>query len=194
VRDKNYFLIFSNPPWAGPNATRTAGPDIKLDKGTRVGKLDDHFKFNLDVDPLAENPLDFPPCDWHDAPPGLLLFSKKFVDVLNRCNITNIEYFPAEVIYTPTGDVYEYYIANIIGLKNGLDLAKSKYDVDEDGFIFDVDKIVFDDTKISGEKIFRLKEKRILVVVHKSVKGEIEAADLSGIQIVSDDAWKPCMI
>jgi len=65
-----------------------------------------------------------------------LLLSKKLIETLDDAGITNIEYLPATVTYTPTGEEYSYKVANVIGTISGLNRSESRYIVDDDDFIF----------------------------------------------------------
>ena len=62
------------------------------------------------------------------------------------------------------------------------------------GNVLGIEQLVFDESKFEGQKICRLKERIMLLVVHKSIKEAIEEASLTGFMFVSDDEYCPSML
>ena len=197
MSQKNYYIMLANPPAEGPVANSVKQPSVYTNRGEMIGEIEGEFEFTLDL----ANGVDarkFPPLDIEETGQHLL-YSKKMIDVFNVCGVENIEYFQATVTYTPTGEKYDYQVANIIGKRAGLNMDKSVYEIDDDDddddpIIFGIEKIVFDEDKFQDQKIFRLKEKSILMVVHVDIKIALEDAGLTGLMFVKDEEWKLGMI
>jgi hypothetical protein len=190
---KNYYIFLPDPPWAGPVAKFTRGPDKKVNRGVQVGRIDQPYEFELMVDPKATNFIDFPPLDVH-GPGRHLLFSQRLIDSLSRLGITNIEYLPALVTYVPTNLKCEYKVANIVGVVSGLDRENSEYLTGEDGTIYDIKHIVLNETKFLDQKIFRLKEDRSFILVHSDIKKTFDELGYTGVMFIKDEEWEPGMI
>ena len=189
---KNYFVMLADSPWGGPTAELIEGPDFHVNDGVMIGETENSFNIKLEVDKQGD-PKEFPPCDIH-GPTRNLLFSKKLIQVLETCGVDNIQYFDANVTYEPTGEKVDYKVANVIGAVSGADFDKSDLVLSPKGNVVRIKKLVFDESKFEGHKIVRLKERIMLLVVHKSIKEAIEAASLTGLMFVSDDEYCPSML
>ncbi len=193
MTDKNFSIMLENGPWAGPNATTLSGPDFMIDDGVYIDDKEQSYEISLAVDKQAENPVDFPPCDIHRLDSGFM-FSKRFIDLLAQLNVDNIQYFDTKVTLEPGGEQLQYKAANIVGKVMGLDMENSEVRLTSKGSIMGIMKMKFDESKMQGHKIFRLQERVMLVVVHKSIKEAVENAGLTGFMFVSDDEYEPSMI
>jgi hypothetical protein len=192
--EKNFYLMLADPPWGGPTATLIDGPNLYANRGRKLDNcLSKKYTAVLDVDHSVADFKDFPPCDINDITRGFL-FSRRFVELLHAHHVGNIQYFDAEVTFAPTGKKLEYKVANIIGKVMGLDLGQSDIEIDEDGDIVDVNSMVFDESKLDGQKMIRLAESVVHVVVHRSIKEAIENAGLIGVKFVTDNEFMPSMI
>ncbi len=191
--DKNYFIMLVDTPWAGPTANLKSGPDFFVNDGLFIKESTQLYEFNLEVDSGADDVNNFPPCDIY-GPTKHLLFSSKLIEILSEQNVDNIQYFDSKVIYSPTQTAVEYNVANIIGVISGLNMEKSELMLSPMGNVMFIDKMVFDEEKMKEHKVFRLKEKPTLLIVHKSIKEAIETASLKGIMFVSDDEYDASMI
>lgn len=193
MSDSRYFIMLSDPPWAGPIAHLANGPEVETNNGVSLGEVSGQFDIQLRVDAKAENPLSFPPLDLH-GPSKRLLLSDRFVRLLESLGVDNVEYLDARVTFVPDGSDPAYRVANFLGVVQGLDRNRSDLDMDEDGFIFGMNAIVFDDSKIGVHKIFRLAEDVMFLIVHEDIKLAAEKAGLTGIRFVADEDWQPGMI
>jgi hypothetical protein len=192
MTEKNFYIMLNAPPWGGPDPVMIDGPDFMIDDGVVCDDEQQPYEVVLKVDNKAENPSDFPPCDIHSLDSGYL-FSQRFIDVLKKLNVDNIQYFDAKVTYEPSGLQLPYKAANIIGIVSGLDLDNSEVELDDD-IVIDIESMCFDESKMEGYKIFRLNESIMHVVVHRSIKEAIEEAGLTGFMFVTDDEYEPGMI
>ncbi|UCC71419.1 MAG: hypothetical protein JSV86_13615 [Gemmatimonadota bacterium] len=189
-----YFIMLAEPRWAGPTAFRVAGSETRMNRGKRVREDLGLFEFELRVDEQASDPLAFPPLDLHDPAGGQPLFSRRLIEALREIGVSNIDYYPARVIYEPTGAELDYEVANVIGMVSGLDLDKSNVQVDDAGFVERVRRMVFDESQFEGQDLVRLREKKNLIVISRRVKERIEEKALTGIMIIRDEEWQPGMI
>ncbi len=200
MEEKNFFIMLVDTPWGGPTIEAISVPDLRANRGRVIGPLKEKYKLKLILTPDTD-PEEFPARDITEKA-KFQIFSKKFIGILDQLQVNNIEYFDADVTYEPTGEQLDYKVANIIGVISGLDLEKSQviYDEDDedddedDPFILEIEKMCFDDTKMKGNKIFRLQESIMHIVVHKSIKKAVEAAGLTGFMFVSDDEFEMSML
>lgn len=100
---------------------------------------------------------------------GALLCSQRFIDLLKRAGVDNIQTFPVALTNDYDGMIYDNYcICNIVGLVSCADLSTSSYThVMDDLYIFE--KLVIDTDKIHSELLFRLKEDPTIIIIHASV-------------------------
>jgi len=193
MTDKNFYIVLSDPPWAGPTVKILDGPDIVVDDGIFIENVKQKYEIALIVDKQAENREQFPPCDIH-SPSRCLMFSHRLIEILNKEGASNIQYLDADVIYEPTGKKYNYKVANILSSVSALNIEKSEVILSRYGNVIDIEKMVLDEAKADGNKIFRLTESIMHVVVHKSIKEAIETAKLSGFLFITDDEYEPGML
>lgn len=193
MADKNYYIMLSDPPWAGPTATVEKGPEVMVNDGVFLNDVKKGYEITLSVDKKADNASDFPPCDIH-GPSRSLIFSQRFIDILNSLGVDNVQYFDADVTYAPTGEKIPYKVANIVGVVSGLDLDESEVIMSSRGSVLAIDEMCLDEKKLEGNKICRLQEDVMLTVVHRSIKEAVEDAGLTGFLFVSDEEFEPGMI
>ncbi len=185
--------MLSDPPWAGPTVNILSGPDIVVNDGVLIENVRQKYEIELTVDRQAENKEAFPPCDIHGPSRGLM-FSHRLIEILNNEGANNIQYFDADVSYKPTGEKYNYRVANILGSISALDIEKSDVILSRKGNVIDIEQMVLNEAKMNGNKIFRLEESIMHIVVHRSIKEAIEAAKLSGFLFITDDEYEPGML
>lgn len=185
--------MLADPPWAGPTAKVMSGPDIRAYNGEPIHGIDERFEILLSVDSKAPHPINFPPLDIH-GPNRTLIFSQKFIEVLAELKVTDIQYFDADVTYEPTGEKVSYKVANVLGLVEGLDREKSDLILSPQGNVLEIEHMCLDEERLLEQKIFRLQEDSMLIIVHKSIKEAVERAGLKGFMFVTDDEYEPGMI
>jgi hypothetical protein len=152
------------------------------------------LQYELRVDAQAQDPSQFPPLDLHDAGKGHLLMSDKLVVCLENLGVDNIQFFPGEALYLPSGETRRYQVANIIGLVEALDVDASDCEVDEDGFVENFYSLRLDADKIAPYDLFRLYESFHTIVVSKRVKEGLESQSVSGVRFVTETEWEPGML
>lgn len=111
-----------------------------------------------------------------------LVFSSKLRELMYTLRVDNIQYFDFEILNPKDGNRYtDYKIANIVGHVDCVDKENSDLKLWDDGDIKRIRKLVLDESRIPPElKIFRLSNRRILTVVHESVRNAILSAGITG--------------
>jgi len=193
MTDKNYYLMLTDTPSTAPHVEVIKGPDITVNDGVSIDDVTEEYEIALSVDKKIKNIAECSPCDIH-GPSRSLLFAKRFIDLLAKHQINNIQYLNADVTYTATNEKVAYKVANIVGIVSGLDLDKSTVISSRQGNILEIEEMVLDEDKLSGHKIFRLKESIMHIVVHKSIKEAIEKAGLTGFMFLTDEEYEPGML
>jgi hypothetical protein len=123
--------------------------------------------------------------------PGLLI-SEKFKLILEKCGADNVQYIPVEIIDEVTQSKYtNYHMANLIGLVDCLDKAKSKLTM-RTGLpdkIRSINELHLDETKIKGLSMFRLSNYMVLIVVSESLKQKIDIEKLRGVTFLPAEGF-----
>ena len=162
--------------------------------GQRLAADPGPLAFELRVDQKADQPLEFPPLDWHDPAGGQPLFSSRMVQTLSRYGVDNIDYYPATVRYLPTEGLLDYAVANVIGLVEGLDHAASTLIRSSRGRIIGIEALRLDASRCQGLKLFRLREQPDTLVVSAELAQRLNDAGLTGLLLLRDHEWQPGMI
>lgn len=165
-----------------------------MDRGRQLKKVPPPLSFELRVDPKAKDAVRFPPLDLHNTTSRQALFSERLIACLADSGVDNIDYYDARVVYEPTKTPVAYRAANIIGIASVLDRSQSEFKATESGTIYELLKIVIDETKCQGQGMFRFKELSNMIVVSDPIKEALEARQITGIRIIRDAEWAPGMI
>lgn len=123
---------------------------------------------------------------------SVFICSPKLMGGLESAGVSNIEYFPVDLINPETGEVVkDYRAANILGRIKCLDVEKSKCRFFDDGEIRSLKKFFLMEGKIgipagqkSPIKMFRLDEFPFIALVEDKVKAALEKIGVIGIQFV----------
>lgn len=156
--------------------------------------------FWLDGEPLdfPVPPLEFsftrdPGASWIDyiTASSIPLLSDRMRAALEGCGVDNIDYYPASVRDTKSGERRTYHAANVIGLVECVDRACSKFiPFDETSILIDsFDRLVLNEAKIDSFKLFRAAEHCLLLLADGSVKTRLEAAGLHGLLFIEPEQW-----
>lgn len=105
---------------------------------------------------------------------GTVLASKRLIDVISNIGVDNYQAFPVVLINTESREVRkDYYLFNVLGLLSATDTDSSKYDeiMKGDGELPLVafKEMVIDSKKIHGQKMFRLAEEPISLIVDQDI-------------------------
>lgn len=124
--------------------------------------------------------------------PGWPLCSAKLREALARADVTNVQYFPAEIV-GKTGKIVssDYSLANFLGRVKGLDWDKSVYDdtYRADGLAIHIDKLVLDPAHLRGRKLVRMEENSSVLLVAQSVRAQIESSGITGVRFTDIDKF-----
>jgi hypothetical protein len=127
-----------------------------------------------------------PPDDFQDM--SVPLMSKRLRQAIESAGVDNIEFHPVTVRNTQTGEAYEYFAFNLLGLVAAAGPATKMSSHDGD-FIGDtqVYDLAIDESRARGLLMFRLKEKFTVILVHRKVKQAIERAGIGSVTFVKPE-------
>lgn len=182
-----YFILIHSSPQPGPTVKKIKGTHIDLTCG-QIMDISEPFEYLLQVDSKIANPINFQPLDFQRIF-RQCLFSTKFQKTLKDIGVDNIQYFPAKVIYEPTGKEVEYKIANVIGVVKALDTEASILKSDKCGFAYYIKKLVLKENKLHNLDFFRLYEMMDLIVVSQRIADILNTSNLTGIRIIETSEW-----
>lgn len=111
------------------------------------------------------------PSDYYS---GSNLMSKRLVETIQACGVTNLQLFPAVITREDSREgLPDYLVVNIVGLIAAADMASSKSRPLADVQFFE--KLVLDPSQARGLLMFRLAESRADVIVAAKVAQAIQA-------------------
>lgn len=109
------------------------------------------------------------------------LMSKKLIKALRECGVNNLDTYDANIRFLSNGKInQDYQAVNIIGLVKAANMNKSNYttsglsDDNNDKLSVWFDNMIIDEESIKDLLFFRMAESLSTVLVHKSIKEEIE--------------------
>ena len=132
---------------------------------------------------------DFPFTD-NDLP----VYSPRLKALMEKLKVEGIQFLPLRIRHRPSGaEAQGYHIANYLHAIDCLDREHSIYEIwTKDNLLFwekrpsmlgtlrDLRKAVLDSTKIGNDRLFRLEEWEMMVLVREDVKEAIEEARITG--------------
>lgn len=141
---------------------------------------------------IQATPLDGyegPPPDYRDA--SLPLMSPRLKKVLDDNGVTNIEYFPAQITYTTTGEKFDWYVFNIVGLMSVADESASDITNADGPTMIDssINGFKVDSQKTLGHYIFRLADNVMTVLIHQDLKKAIDEAGINTFSFKKPEEW-----
>lgn len=114
--------------------------------------------------------------------PVIPLMSEKMLSILSSSGVDNIQAYEADIYDTNHKKIEEKYFAiNIVDRIECVDLEKSIYRAQKSSRRLRFKKIIIDENKAHGALLFRLYEKPSTVVIHDSIKKNLEKSNLPGI-------------
>ncbi|OLD92126.1 MAG: hypothetical protein AUG84_02135 [Chloroflexi bacterium 13_1_20CM_4_66_7] len=120
----------------------------------------------------------------------LTLYSDKLKHALTDFGVDNVDYFPVELEHPETRRIeVGYWLANVIGLVNCVDLANSTFQQRSSGTGIILESFTIDDTRAPHQPIFRLDEKATLVVINEHLKAHLDAAGLAGVRFTRTEEY-----
>jgi hypothetical protein len=117
------------------------------------------------------------------------LMSKALKEAIEAAGADNVRYLPVTLRNTETGETYEYFAFNLIGLMSAADPANSKMMSHDGDFLGDtsIRDLVVDDARARDLLIFRMKEKFSVILVHKSIKEAIELKKIGSVKFAKPE-------
>lgn len=130
-----------------------------------------------------------PPPDYYDD--SISLISPRLKKTFDMIGIDNIQYYPAVIHYRGTGESYDWFSFNIVGLISAVDFGKSDIkSVDGMPLInSSINGFTVDDKKTYGADIFRLAENVMTTLVSERVKNAIEIAGINTFEFTAPEDW-----
>ena len=119
------------------------------------------------------------------------LYHEDLKDALDSLGVDNILYYPLK-LRDPNDNSTEsgYFLANIIGLLDCIDMDKSKTKPWVTGIGFDFLSMVIDESKTKGAKIFRLKDDPTKVIINQELKDYFDKTDmLVGVELIKTEDY-----
>ena len=123
-----------------------------------------------------------------------LIVSQRFVDLLKSLGIKNVQLFPITVVENQSGEKYECFLCNVVGLIPCLDRKRADVDWDDDepDKIFMLRRLAIDEKAIAAFnhgrapeeslRIFRLEERPRFLLVDESLRKAALDAGLEGLE------------
>lgn len=126
----------------------------------------------------------------------LPLFHASLKNCLEQFGVDNIQYFPVNLIdqngLVPNEKLEGvYYLANIIGRLDCVDLQKSKVNYWPSQRGYDLLSTVIDESKTNGQKIFRIKDDPTLIIINEELKQHLvdELNLLVGVEVIKTEDY-----
>lgn len=182
-----YYMLECFSPDEGDHAQYTYEPDDE-DRSWTTGR-------RFGTPPPLPLPITIEPGEEGIEPEltdvPLPLMSKRMADCLRSAGISNIDYFPVEVVETASGRKSDNLLAfNLIGLVAAADLDASQCEMPDGPLIsVDFDSVVLDASRIGHAEMFRLAESTNAIVVSERVRRAIEAAGITTLTFVPPEEW-----
>lgn len=123
------------------------------------------------------------------------IVSKKIADAIIPMNIKGIQLIPATV-RSNKGDLYEdYYYIHIYHYIEAMDKDNSDFELRPSGRgysidSFNLDKNVLKEIPLEERLVFKLKEKGVMKLYHRSVVDAIMATNPEGVQFIKVEDWR----
>ncbi|MDF1884153.1 hypothetical protein JHD49_09395 [Sulfurimonas sp. SAG-AH-194-C21] len=121
--------------------------------------------------------------------PGVPLFSHKMKTALDGLGVTNIDYYPVNIIDEDSKDVLaEYFLAIVTDIIPCLDIEKSLFKDSALGQAF-ISKFVIDERKTKGLNLFRFHNIPGLMIINEELKNKLSQIDFEGISFKHTDEY-----
>lgn len=131
-----------------------------------------------------------PPKELEDL--GICIMSERLHSAVVSSGVDNIDFFPAVLTNTSTGEKYRYYAYKLVGLVSLMDSSQSEYETyrnSEPVMDTTIHSFVPDESKPHGLLMFRMAESLTAIVVHESVKKVIEAAGIDTVEFIKPEDY-----
>ena len=164
--------------------------DIKGFMGWRHGALArDRPTGSVEIDVVPHDGYTGLPPDLHDH--SVPLMSARLKSALDSAGVDNIVYLPVVLRNPETGQRYDYFAFNLIGLVSATDFTKSNIKSPDGDFVGDshIYDLKIDEGKTQNFLIFRLAEKFSAILVHRRVKEAIENQGINTLRFMEPEDY-----
>lgn len=118
------------------------------------------------------------------------VFSNDLKDLLARCGIDNIDYFPVDLEHAVTRKVHAgYWLVNVIGRVACVDPQRSTIVPRPGGSKGILESFEIDAAKAGLLRLFRLDEKPTLIVIDAALRAQLLDAPLNGVRLRSTASY-----
>jgi hypothetical protein len=162
------------------------GPNMKFDKGILVPDPPDRITFTM----TSEEKGDLG--DYVVTGLRGLVISGRFKRALDAFGVDNVQYIPAQIDDEVDGRTYDdYFVANIIGLVDCIDMQRSKLTMRAamPDKIRDINELHIDEGRARGHDLFRLDRQFTIILVSERLKKALERAKLIGVDFVEAEGY-----
>jgi len=121
--------------------------------------------------------------------PGVPLFSYKMKTALDGLGVTNIDYYPVNIIDEDSKDVLaEYFLAIVTDIIPCLNIEKSVFKDSALGQAF-ISKFFIDEKKTKNLNLFRFHNIPGLMIINEELKDKLSKIDFEGISFKHTDEY-----
>jgi len=185
-----YYILKKDPfPEPEPYRTQSIGWNENSD--------DYEFIIGECVTSTFEKPFEFELWEYDEGSNGVAefyyeafpLMSDALINALKSAGVDNLQTFPAVLRNFESNLVRtDYKVVNVVGKLRAADMSKSKYiDMGGTGLMaVGFKDLVIDESKVNNAKMFRLAESITDVIIHESVKNELEKGEFKYLR------YMPC--
>lgn len=114
------------------------------------------------------------------------LFSDKLRQALDGLGIDNIDYYAVRLTHPRNVEIdATYWLANIVGCVECLDVERSNVTRKEGRKTYRIRSFVVDESRVGDARLFRLAEKKTIILIDETLKNELEKLDLKDVRILS---------
>jgi len=115
------------------------------------------------------------------------LMSKRLKETIQAAGVDNVNFHPVTLRNTVTGETYEYFAFNLIGLVDAVDPGQSNITSHDGDFLGDssITDLAVDEEAARGLLMFRLKQKFSVILVHRKVKEAVERVGIPSVRFIA---------
>ena len=121
----------------------------------------------------------------------LTLYHDALKSALEEQGVNNIDYYPVRLRDQNTGETEGgYWLVNILGLSDCVDMKRSNVKWWPSGRGFDFLSMVIDESKTHRSKLFRLKDDPTKVIINEKLKSFFDETDmLVGVKLIRTEEY-----
>lgn len=117
------------------------------------------------------------------------LFHNAFQTELTRLGVDNIQYFPIELENPEGGIETTYFLANVIGMFEAVDVERSVIEPMAMGGRGWLKSFTVNESATQGKHIFRITEAPTLIIINETLREELLKFDPSGVLMLPTERY-----